>query len=169
MGEEIKRRWDWGKLIIPGVILCFLMMPCFCFSKVVDVAFGPQWDKTMPARPVAQELKDAVGEEVSQVKAFSSFRLGGFLNSDYLWRFEAGPETVALIVTELNLKPAGVVEKAFWEQPPEDWPKAMPVGGEAYRSDGFRFPPRVAGDGRHYFLVYDKERGVVYVWFMDNF
>jgi hypothetical protein len=167
MESEPKKRWDWGKLIIPGVILCFFVTPYFCCSGVLDWMFGPERPKPMRAKPVTEELKRDLGEDAGKVSGFGMFDLGGaFLAHEYLWRFEASPEVMAQLTVKWKLTPAAV-PAVFWEMGPTDWIRAMPDGGEAFQSPGFK-PLGWKPEGEHYFVLYDKEKGVAYVWFKDN-
>lgn len=123
-----------------------------------------------PARPdaLSPELAQVLGAEAPRVQAFYRYDLGGFIDREWLWRIDAPPELLALVVSGLGLEPAGAVPARFWRMPPHYWPRAMPAGGEAFRSPRFPAEGR-GGDGEHFFLVHDRRQGRAFVWLKSNF
>ena len=124
----------------------------------------------MPARPseLPQELVEALGANVSGVAAFYRYDLGGFIDHEWLWRIDAQPDVVTLIVSALKLRSTHAVPPQFWRMPPSYWPRSMPPGSEAFESSGFSAENR-GRDGEHYFLVHDKTQNKTFVWLKSNF
>jgi len=123
-----------------------------------------------PARrdPLPTHLIEVLGAEARRVQAFWRYDLGGFIDHEWLWRIDAQPELVALAVSGLGLEPTTAVPPRFWRMAPHYWPRAMPGGGEAFRSR--QFPAEGRGpDGDHFLLVHDRRLGRAFVWFKSNF
>lgn len=123
-----------------------------------------------PARPdpLPSELSAALGPSAARVAAFYHYDLGGFIDREWLWRIDAKPEVVALVVSALALRTTGDVPAAFWHMPPHYWPRSMPAGAEAFRSRDFSGDAR-GPDGVHYFLLHDKMADTAFVWLKNNF
>ena len=123
-----------------------------------------------PARPdpLPPELREALGSSGARVAAFYHYDLGGFIDREWLWRLDAKPDVVALVVSGLALRAAGDVPAAFWRMPPYYWPRSMPTGAEAFRSRDFSGDAR-GPDGVHYFLLHDKTADRAFVWLKNNF
>jgi hypothetical protein len=123
-----------------------------------------------PARPeqLPVELTHALGTNASRVTAFYRYDLGGFIDHQWLWRIDAKPDAVALIITGLSLQSTNAVPQRFWRMPPHYWPRSMPPGAEAFQSQSF-FADRRGHDGAHYFLLHDKTQQRAFVWFKSNF
>lgn len=122
-----------------------------------------------PERPdeIAIALRQAVGS-TSGITAFRAYDLGGFIDREWLWRFDGTDDAVARVVRALQLRPAVSVPAQFWRMPPYYWPRSRPTDVLAYQSDAFTADGR-GRDGQHFFLVYDRRRRRVFVWFKDNF
>ncbi len=123
-----------------------------------------------PARkdPLPNEIVGVLGTRASRVEALYVYDLGGFLDHDWLWRIEAGPDVMALLVQSWDARPTDDVPAGFWRMSPHYWPHTMPVGAKAYRSS--RFPDEGRGpDGNHYLVVHDEARREAFVWFKANF
>jgi hypothetical protein len=88
------------------------------------------------------------------IAAFYHYDLGGFIDSEELWRIEASP--------------TNSVPPTFYAMSPIGWPDALPPGGEAFQSTGFVGDDR-GHDGMHYFLLHDKQQGKAFVWVKQNF
>ena len=123
-----------------------------------------------PARPDAlpQTLAYLLGPNASRVAAFYRYDLGGFIDHEWLWRLDASPRDMSLVVGRLGGRSAGTVPPRFWKMPPHYWPRSMPADGEAFQSPMFSADSR-GSDGVHYFLLHDKTRGRAFVWVKDNF
>src|SRR5262245_12941623 len=78
----------------------------FVFSPVV---FARYVDR--PSRPVAlsPELVHALGTNASLVTAFYRYDRGGFIDHEWLWRIDATPEAIALVVGRLGLRSTSAV------------------------------------------------------------
>jgi hypothetical protein len=122
-----------------------------------------------PARPDAlpSELREALGPNATGV-AFYRYDLGGFIDREWLWRLDAKPDVVALVVGGLALRASSDVPAAFWRMPPHYWPRSMPPGAEAFQSRDFSADTR-GPDGVHYFLLHDKTGDRAFVWLKNNF
>ena len=143
-----------------GVGAAFLLFIGVVFARFVD----------RPAHPVAlsPELAHALGTNASLVTAFYRYDRGGFIDHEYLWRIDATPEAMALVVSGLGLHSTNTVPRDFWRMPPHYWPRSMPAGGVAFQSSMFSGDSR-GPDGAHYFLVHDKTQRRAFVWVKDNF
>jgi hypothetical protein len=138
---------------------------CLAFAVLV---YARHVDR--PARPdqLPSELADVLGTHASRLTTFYRYDLGGFIDHQWLWRIDAMPDVVALVVSGLGLRSTNAVPQRFWRMPPHYWPRAMPVSGEAFQSPAFSADSR-GPDGSHYFLLYDKAHGSAYVWVKSNF
>jgi hypothetical protein len=123
-----------------------------------------------PARPeqLAFELAHALGTNASRVAAFYRYDLGGFIDHRWLWRIDAKPDVIALVVSGLGLQNTNAVSQRFWRMPPHYWPRSMPAGAEAFQSPAFSADSR-GPDGAHYFMVHDRTHERAFVWFKSNF
>jgi hypothetical protein len=132
----------------------------FVYARYLDV----------PARPVplVSELSYALGTSAAGVSAFYRYDLGGFIDHEWLWRIDAKPDVVALVVSGLDLQRTNAVPRQFWQMPPHYWPRSMSAGAEAFQSSSFSASSR-GPDGDHYFLLYDKTRERAFVWLKSNF
>ena len=138
---------------------------CFVFIGVVFARFVDR-----PAHPEAlsPQLVHALGTNASLVTAFYRYDRGGFIDQEWLWRIDATPEAMTLVVGGLGLRSTNAVPRAFWRMSPHYWPRSMPAGGEAFESPMFSGDSR-GPDGSLYFLVYDKAQSRAFVWVKDNF
>ena len=118
--------------------------------------------------PLPAELAQALGPGGPRVAAFYRYELGGFIDRERLWRIDAAPDAVGLIVDGLGLSPTATVPARFWQMPPHYWPRAMPAGGQAFRSPAFSADGR-GPDGDHFLLVHDRSRERAFVWLKSNF
>ena len=123
-----------------------------------------------PARsvPLDASLQQILGTNATNVTLFNQYDLGGFIDSEYLWRIEAPSEVVGLIVNGLKLQATNGAPTRFWNMPPHYWPKSMPAGANVFQSPDFPWSGR-GPDGNYYFLLHDKEQGKAFVWFKANF
>jgi len=137
----------------------------FVFSGVVYARFVD-----IPAIPkgLNSELAYALGTNASQVHAFYCYDQGGFIDHEWLWRIDAPPETIALVVSRLEMRSTNTVPQSFWKMPPYYWPRSMPSGGEAFQNSLFTGDKR-GPDGTYHFLVHDKIQNRAFVWVKDNF
>ena len=140
--------------------VAFVAFLAHVYSRHVDI----------PARPeqLPVELTHALGTNASGVAAFYRYDLGGFIDHEWLWRIDAKPDAVALIVTGLGLQSTKAVPQRFWKMPPHYWPRTMPPCAEAFQSQSFVASGR-GHDGDHYFLLHDKTQHRAFVWFKSNF
>lgn len=121
------------------------------------------------ADPLPAELQEALGERASRIGAFYNYELGGgFLDREWLWRLDASPEVVALVVNGLSLHPAPTIPDQLWRMPPHYWPRAPVAGAQAFQSEAFTADGR-GRDGLHYFLLHDPNTGRAFIWFKNNF
>ena len=148
-------RWVGSAMAVAGLVFTGLV-----YARHVD------W----PARPdpLPTPLAEVLGGEVVRVESLYLYDLGGFIDHEWLWRIDAASELVALAVSRLGLEPTTAVPPRFWRMAPHYWPRAMPDGGEAFKSA--RFPADGRGpDGEHFFLVHDRRQGRAFVWLKSNF
>jgi hypothetical protein len=124
----------------------------------------------MPARPaeLPPELVETLGANVARAAAFHRYDLGGFIDHEWLWRVDAPPDIVTLVISGLKMHKTDSVPPQLWRMPPYYWPRSMPPGGEAFESSGFSAENR-GRDGEHYFLVHDKTQNKAFVWLKSNF
>ena len=143
-----------------GASLAFFAFIFLVYSRYVD----------MPARTdqLPSELNHALGTNASRVSGFYEYDLGGFIDAQWLWRIDAKPDIVALIVAELGLQRTNTVPQRFWRMPPHYWPRSMPASAEAFQSEWFVANDR-GRDGNHFFLLQDKSQDRTFVWFKSNF
>jgi len=118
----------------------------------------------MKKAPVPTELT----QFERNITAFYHYDLGGFIDSEFLWRIEAAPDTIAEIVQRLKLFQTNAVPTAFYKMSPIGWPDSLPADAGAFQSIGFVGDGR-GHDGMHYFLLHDKHQGKAYVWVKYNF
>lgn len=138
-------------------------------ATVGAVAFVHVRHVDWPAEPdpLPPILRDALGSDAERIGAFYETDLGGFLDRELLWRIEAEEAVLDRLVERLALVPIADAPAAFFAMPPRNWPRAMPAGGEARASAGFRSGSR-GGDGDHFLLVRDRA-GHAFVWVKRNF
>lgn len=141
---------------------------CAAFFVFIGVVVARFVDR--PAHPEAlpPQLAHILGTNASLVTAFYRYDRGGFIDHEWLWRIDATPEAMALLVSGLGLRSTNAVPRDFWRMPPHYWPRSMPPGGEAFQSPMFEGESR-GQDGSHYFLVHDKTQSRAFVWVKDNF
>jgi hypothetical protein len=120
--------------------------------------------KPMKATALPSELS-TFGQTVA---SFHHYDLGGFIDSEYLWRFDTDTKTLASITRQLQLSPTNTVPSAFYDMSVIGWPDSLPANAEAFQSRGFLGDAR-GQDGMHYFLLHDKQKGHAYVWVKNNF
>ena len=123
-----------------------------------------------PARPdpLPSELTHTLGDSDLHITAFYQYDLGGFIDQEYLWRIDAKPDAIALVVNDFELQSASAVSQRFWRLPPHYWPRSMPTDAEAFQSPAFSADSR-GPDGFHYFMVHDQTQEKAFVWFKSNF
>lgn len=135
------------------------------FIGLVYVLYADWLERPEPPAP---DLTYALGTNASGISAFYSYDLGGIIDHEWLWRIDAKPDVIALVVRNFGMLDADAVPQEFWRMPPHYWPRSMPAGGEAFQSPMFPVDSR-GQDGAHYFLLHDKAQGRAFVWFKDNF
>ena len=141
---------------------------CVALFVFIGVAFARFVDRPSQPDALSPELAHALGTNASLVTAFYRYDHGGFIDHEWLWRIDATPEAMALVVSGLGLHSTNAVPRDFWRMPPHYWPRAMPAGGVAFQSSMFSEDTR-GPDGAHYFLVHDKTQSRAFVWVKDNF
>jgi hypothetical protein len=141
---------------------------CVAFFVFISVVFARYVDRPAHPEALSPELAHALGTNASLVTAFYRYDCGGFIDHVWLWRIDAKPEGMALVVSGLGLRSTNTVPRHFWRKPPHYWPRSMPAGGEAFQSPMFSGDSR-GPDGMHYFLVHDKTQNRAFVWVKNNF
>ena len=138
------------------------------FLGFIGIVYAFYTDR--PARPDAltPELREALGRSGADAVSFYRYDLGGFIDSEWLWRIDARPELVARVITAFGLQGTKKVPAAFWRMPPHYWPRTMTPSAAAFRSPQFSAVNR-GPDGSHYFLLHDKAQNRAFVWVKDNF
>ncbi|HSF33085.1 MAG TPA: hypothetical protein VLK82_21775 [Candidatus Tectomicrobia bacterium] len=141
---------------------------CAGFLAFLSLVYARHVDR--PARPdeLPPQLADALGTGAARLEAFYRYDRGGFIDHEWLWRIDAKPDVVALVVSGLRLQRTDAVLPQFWRMPPHYWPRTMPPEGEAFQSPAFSADSR-GRDGEHYFLVHDKTEESAFVWVKSNF
>jgi len=145
-----------------GISVCVLF---FAFIGLVIARFT---DQPAKPEPLAPDLVRILGKNTSLVNAFYCYDRGGFIDNEWLWRIDATPEAIALVVRGLGLHNTNAVPPDFWRMPPHYWPRFMPSYGEAFQSPMFSGDSR-GSDGIHYFMVHDKTQNRAFIWVKDNF
>jgi hypothetical protein len=160
--------WWFHSRRTPRSIIWVGISACVAFFVFIGVVYARFVDR--PARPdaLSPQLVHALGTNASLVTAFYRYDLGGFIDHEWLWRIDAKPEAVALVVSSLGLRSTNAVPRDFWRMPPHYWPRSMPANGEAFQSPMFSADSR-GPDGAHYFLIHDKTHNQAFVWVKDNF
>jgi hypothetical protein len=113
-------------------------------------------------------LSEALGGNAARVAGFYLHDLGGFIDSQSLWRIDAKPDVVEIVIKGLELQSTRTVPQRFWRMPPYYWPRSMPASAEAFQSRFFTAEQR-GPDGSHYLLLHDRAHASAYVWVKDNF
>lgn len=152
-----KRSTLWVSLAAGTAVLAFVG---FVYVRYADWLARPE--------PPVPDLVSALGTNASGISAFYNYDLGGFIDREWLWRIDAKPDVIALVVRNFGMLDAEAVPQDFWRMPPHYWPRSMPAGGAAFQSPMFPVDGR-GQDGAHYFLLHDKAQGRAFVWFKDNF
>jgi hypothetical protein len=138
----------------------FLALLSLMYARYVDWPARPE--------PLPPALSSGLDTHVSGVAAFYRYDLGGFIDREWLWRIDAKPDVVALVVGGLRLRSVRAVPPQFWRMPPHYWPRSLPPGAEAFCSSAFSAYNR-GPDGEHYLLVHDKTQARAFVWVKSNF
>jgi len=141
---------------------------CATFLAFIGLVYARHADVPACSDPLPSELTHALGTSASRVTSFYRYDLGGFFDHEWLWRIDAEPDVMALVVSGLGLQSTHAVSERFWKMPPQYWPRSMPAGAEAFQSAAFSADGR-GPDGPHYFLLHDKTRERGFVWFKHNF
>jgi hypothetical protein len=143
-----------------AVFTACLAFSAFAYTRYID----------FPARAqkLPLELSQSLGAKASQVNRFYRYDLGGFIDRQWLWRIDAKPEIVSLLVSHLGLQRTTVVSPGFWRMPPYYWPRSLPGDAEVFQSPGFSADSR-GQDGEYYFLVHDKAQNRAFLWLKSNF
>jgi hypothetical protein len=89
----------------------------------------------MPARPKALsvELAQVLGTNASLVTAFYRYDRGGFIDHEWLWRIDATPEAIALVVSGLGLRSTNAAPRDFWRMPRIIGRVPCPLAGRRFR------------------------------------
>ena len=96
---------------------------------------------------------------------------GNFIDSQHLWRVEAGTALIPDIVKAWDVREVGSANdlpEAFWQHSPYWWRPPRTGSARYFVSDGFRTDSR-GGDGSFYMMVYDETTELLYVWYKNNF
>ena len=141
---------------------------CVAFFVFIGVVLARFVDRPAHPEALSPELVHALGTNASFVTAFYRYDRGGFIDHEWLWRIDATPEAMALVVSGLRLQSTNAVPRDFWRMPPHYWPRSMPTGGEVFQSPMFSGDSR-GPDGAHYFMLHDKAQSRAFVWVKDNF
>lgn len=132
----------------------------------VGYAYYVDWPERVDEVP--HEVRCALGSNVDRIRAFYRYDLGGFIDSESLWRVDADSETIRLLAEGLKLKSADAIPNEFLRMPPHYWPRVFDSTWKAFSSPGFKADAR-GGDGQYYFMLVDGSRQMAFVWYKDNF
>jgi hypothetical protein len=113
------------------------------FIVLVYAFYSGRLDRSDSLPPA---LSQALGGNAAHVGAFYLHDLGGFIDSQSLWRIDAKPDVVELVIKELDLQSTQTVPQQFWRMPPYYWPRSRSASAEAFQSRCFL--QRRAGSGR---------------------
>lgn len=119
-----------------------------------------------PAYP--DPLPNYYGLEKFDIAQFYSYRLAGFIDETYFWRFQTNETTIQNIAAAFSLEKVDNIPSDFLYYRPFWWPKRVPDHFLAFKSQEFSFTTR-PGDGTYYFLVYDQDLQRAFVWVDANF
>lgn len=97
-------------------------------------------------------------------------RLGGFIDSEYVWRIDLPSTLRDTFVTDHRLVAVDTanVPAAFFEAFPRRWRLSHTSECEYFATPGFPATGR-GPDGDHYFMMYDRKLERMYVWLKSNF
>lgn len=115
-------------------------------------------------------LGDAITPETPDAPPITLYQydLGGFIDSQHLWRLDAGAPVVAKVIQRLRLQQTNSVPSRFWAMPPHYWPRNMPANAEVFQSPDFSGNDR-GPDGDLFLVLHDKNRQRAYIWLKANF
>jgi hypothetical protein len=139
---------------------------------IVLLLFGSRYFDFPPSRGLTEN--DATRLHSIAIDDFpNAYRyqfLGGFLDSAFLYRFDAKPDVINRLITAWDLKPIDKTTdiSRLWKQPPLWWAPVSVSQCDVLLSPGFQFDTRGA-DGDHQLMIHDKQAEVVYIWFKANF
>jgi hypothetical protein len=117
--------------------------------------------------PLGHALRDN-GDLVGNVFVYDFW--DNFIDSEHLWRIEAKPELLPLLVDAFDLRelPVADVPTRFWTQPPYWWQPSRSADARAFITPSFLAGSR-GPDGDHYLMLYDPHDQVLYAWVKHNF
>jgi hypothetical protein len=145
-----------------------MVASCAVLSGFLVVVYARYVDGPAQPDPLPYQLTNVLGTESARISAFYEYDLGGFIDHEWLWRINAEPDAIAILVGSLGLQPTSDVPPRFWQMPPRYWPRSMPVDAQAFQTAEFHADNR-GPDGPHYFLLHDRGRQTAFVWFKNNF
>jgi hypothetical protein len=163
-GRRTKRTWITligVPLLIPSlVVLGFLVFLWYLFGG------GPVYSVASYPSDVQQMARLANGN-VSDAKVYN---LGGFMDTEHVWRQTLSAEQVDRIFPEYRLQPVPVdkVPRTFWKSFPYWWRPRADANCRYWSTADFPATER-GPDGNHYFAMYDSQKQWFYVWLKSNF
>ena len=108
------------------------------------------------------EATDGSGRGIAR---FHNYSLGGFLNSESLWRIDAAADVLETVASKAGMSRTDRAPAEFWNMPPYYWPRSLPAGAHLYATPGFE---RARG-GIYYFMLIDAQRSLAVVWVKSYF
>ena len=110
-------------------------------------------------------LLDATDGSGRGIARFHNYSLGGFLNSESLWRVDAAADVLETVATKLGMSQTDHAPAEFWNMSPYYWPHSLPAGARLYATPGFD----KARGGTYYFMLIDAQRSLAVVWIKSYF
>jgi len=146
---------------LAGIVILVLLVRSWLLKA------GPIWSENDWPPELSFATKGDSQEVRDRVRLYS---LGGYVDSEYLWRMEASPERVAMLAKHWALLPVGKerVPRQFWRMPPNWWSPAAIGNVDFLASEGFTATERGI-DGEHFFVMHDRSQKLLYVWCKINF
>lgn len=163
-GMHTRKSWQ---LFLGGCVsLNALCGICLALLAWQLLGVGPVNSKTAWPRE-AREMAEVCEARPTEVKIYC---LGGFIDSDYVWRMPADDGDVKRVVADYGLLPVSS------EEVPGTFRGLFPMRWHPrHRSDSqyfatASFPAFDRGpDGDHFFAMYDPTNQWLYVWYKSNF
>jgi hypothetical protein len=146
---RIARQWLW----VGTFLIAFLTL------LSVTLVDWPVWPDAVP-----EALLQATRDDPGNIERFHCYDMGGFIDHEWLWRIDAGPEVLRAIVPKLGLTRVANAPPEFWRMLPYYWPPSLAPGAQLYSTPGFS-----RGSGCQYLVLVDVQRGLAVVWVKSLF
>jgi hypothetical protein len=148
-----------------------LMLPSACLTGVVVFAMfmfgaGPVYSRSDWPDSIYYIARVAEND-TSNVKMSS---LGRFIDEEYVWRQPFISSKLPDLADKFQLTeiPPQDVSPEFFEVFPYLWRPSFGPNCTFYATQGFDTVSR-GNDGEHYYIMFDPDTQMLYVWYKDNF